>query len=517
MIIRKPYAFFIKNFRKIHILLIIASIIILFKQSKVSSFTKEFIDLKTYDPNNFPITKYIPVYLLLLIILVLAGSIAITIVLQRKNKPWKLYLVPCVTYGIALIIDFIVRTYFLGYNGSETTTEVSLYRDVLIFTNLTQYISIGIFLLRVSGLDLRKFNFQLDEEYLELDEEDQEEIEININIDKYSFVRTANKLIRNLKYFYQEHKKICIAVIVIISIFLIREAYTFIFISNKSYKQNDAYNVDGYTFVVKNAYYTDKSDNGEVISNADAFVIIELNVTNNFEESRILNLDHFHILNGISNYAQKDNTYAAEFEDLGETYNKKELLTGKSHNMIVIYKVAKDLNKNRFVLCYQESEGKAVLRKIKLKMTDLSSIKEHSLELEDGMKIKLNNLEDQISIDSIRITSKAKYIQRLCTMEECENVITENSAPAGKKMLKIDYGTDELESKELIDFSTKYGKIIYIDNNKKQHTINMEYALEDTVKGKTFYALIPADVDDTAEITLNYTIRNNSYNYKIKV
>ena len=38
---------------------------------------------------------------------------------------------------------------------------------------------------------------KLDEEYLELDEEDQEEVEININIDKYSFNRAFNKVVRN--------------------------------------------------------------------------------------------------------------------------------------------------------------------------------------------------------------------------------------------------------------------------------------------------------------------------------
>ena len=516
MIIRKPYAFFIKNFRKIHILLILISITILFKQTQVTNFTKEFIRLQTYDPNNFPITKYIPGYILLLTILVLIGSIVIAVVLQRKNKPWRLYLVPIITYSAVLIVDFVVRAYFLGYNGQETSTEVSLYRDVLIFSTITQYISIGIFLLRVSGLDLRKFNFQLDEEYLELDEEDQEEIEININIDKHSFARTFNKLIRNLGYIYQEHKKVCIALFTIVGLFILREAFIFIFVNNKVYRQNDTYQVNGYTFVVKKAYYTDKNGNGEKISNLNSFVIIELSVKNN-DETRIMDADRFHLLNGVSNYSQTASTYGEEFEDLGEAYDRREINTNKSIDTLLIYKVRNDLNKNRFVLSYQEKGITNNLRKIKLKIEDLSKIKKHTMNMGEAMKVKIGSLKEKISVDDVQIDDKASYTERLCNMESCENVTEEKTAPAGKKIMVIGYGTDEIESKELIDFSTRYGKIIYIDNKNKRQELKLEFALDTSAKGKIFYALVPANITDAKEITLNYTIRNNSYNYKIEL
>ncbi|MBQ6477656.1 MAG: hypothetical protein IJI43_04415 [Bacilli bacterium] len=516
MIIRRPYAFFIKNFRKIHVLLILMSIVILFKQTQVSNFTKEFIRLQTYDPNNFPITKYIPAYILLLTILVLIGSIIIAIVLQRKNKPWRLYLIPIVTYITVLIIDFVVRAYFIGYNGQETSTEVSLYRDVLIFSTITQYISIGIFILRVSGLDLRKFNFKLDEEYLELDEEDQEEIEININIDKHSFSRTFNRLIRNLGYIYQEHKKICIALFTIIGIIILRQAFVFIFINNKVYKQNDEYQVNGYTFIVKNAYYTDKNSIGEKISNTNSFVVIELSIKNNVD-SRILNADNFHLLNGIANYSQTSSTYGEEFEDLGKVYDRREINTNKTIDVLLIYRVSNDLKKNRFVLSYQERGLVNNLRKIKLNIEDLSKIKKHDLTTDKAMKVKLGTLKEKISIDDVLVEDKASYTERLCNMERCENSTVEKIAPQGKKIMIIDYGTEEIESKELIDFSTRYGKIIYIDSKNKEQELKLEFALDTSVKGKTFYALVPADIVDAKKITLNYTIRNNSYNYKIEL
>ena len=59
MIIRKPYAFLIKNFKKVHIFLFALAIYIYFKTTQTYSFTREFIRLTSYDRYNEPITKYI--------------------------------------------------------------------------------------------------------------------------------------------------------------------------------------------------------------------------------------------------------------------------------------------------------------------------------------------------------------------------------------------------------------------------------------------------------------------------
>ena len=58
MIFRKPYAFLIKNFRKIHIFLLFLCGFILYKTMQLSSFVKEFITYVSYDPYLEPITNY---------------------------------------------------------------------------------------------------------------------------------------------------------------------------------------------------------------------------------------------------------------------------------------------------------------------------------------------------------------------------------------------------------------------------------------------------------------------------
>ena len=69
MIIRKPYAFLIKHFKKIHVFLLILGIFVTYKLIKISGFVNEFMRLGTYDLFSDPITNHITWYLTLAIFL----------------------------------------------------------------------------------------------------------------------------------------------------------------------------------------------------------------------------------------------------------------------------------------------------------------------------------------------------------------------------------------------------------------------------------------------------------------
>ena len=58
MIFRKPYAFLIKNFRKIHIVLLLLASFIYYKTIQLNSFVSEFLEYLSYDPYLEPITQY---------------------------------------------------------------------------------------------------------------------------------------------------------------------------------------------------------------------------------------------------------------------------------------------------------------------------------------------------------------------------------------------------------------------------------------------------------------------------
>lgn len=512
MIIRKPYAFLIKNFKKIHIFLLILSLYVAYQLINVNGFVNEFMNLGTYDFFKDPITNHITWYLTLAIILLIIGSVAILFLLNHKKKPWKIYLIPVIEYFLLLFVLGMIKGFFNSYSSDVETTDLKMSHDLLTLFLFVQLPVIGIYVMRVFGLDIKKFNFNSDQEFLELSEEDREEIEIGVSIDRNSFKRKYKMIIRHLNYFYQEHKHICNSIFGILIIILVIMIYTNIFITHKSYKQGDYYNVNGYSFRVNEAYYTDKDYTGNIVEKKSNFVILDLSIKNN-SEPRKVNLDYFHIRNKVDDYITTNRTYAKEFQDLGSTYEKvRELKRDEELNCIVVYKVNKSLDKDKFVLYYQESSG--YLRKIKLNVKDISKISDPvNKSLEEDLEINLKKNGDTISIDSYEIGKRFEYATRSCNAEGCgyvENLLSANSS----NILKLEFGSEVWESKNMIDFLTQYGKLIYKDSNDVEGEIEIVDPIGKTYYGKTVFIKIPGDIG-YKEMSIDLIVRDKHYVYKL--
>ena len=513
MIIRKPYAFLIKNFKKIHIFLLILSIYVAYKLIGVSNFVNEFMRLGTYDLFADPITNHITWLTTLSIFLLIIGSTAILFLLNHKKKPWKLYLVPIIEYFALFLVLSMIKSFFNKYTSDVSTTDLRMSRDLLMIFIVLQLPVIGIYAMRVFGLDIKKFNFNVDQEFLELSEEDREEIEIGINVDKESFLRGYKRFKRNLNYFYQEHKGICkisILLFVLIGGFLV---YRSIFITNKSYKEGQYYNVNGYSFRVNKVYYTDKDYRGNIISKKSNFVIVDLSVKNN-DKPREVYLENFHIKNATEDYITTRKVYAKEFQDLGKTLDKaKELKRGEEINCIIIYKVDNKLDKNKFVLYYQENSG--YLRKIKLNVEDISKITSKKLSLEDELELNLKN-SDTISFDDYSFSENDAYTSRSCDSDGCQSVGNDLTITGDSRILKIIFTSEEWDAKNMIDFLTQYGKLIYKDSNDKVGTLDIVNPITKEYYGKHVFLKVPVELENAKEISIDLIVRNKQYVYKLK-
>ena len=177
MIIRKPYAFLIKNFKKIHILMLILSLFVAYKIFDVSSFVQEFMRLGTYDLYADPIGIHITFFLQLAIVLLVVGSGSLILLLRHKEKPWKAYLIPFIEYILLFFVLGMIKSFFSSYSDDVATTDLRMSRDLLMLFLFGQLPAIGIFVMRTFGLDIKKFNFNMDEEFLELSEADREEFD----------------------------------------------------------------------------------------------------------------------------------------------------------------------------------------------------------------------------------------------------------------------------------------------------------------------------------------------------
>lgn len=517
MIIRKPYAFLIKNFKRIHVVLLVLSLFLAYKIFDVNAFVNEFMKLGVYDLYADPITKHITFIMSLSIIVMVVGSLSLLLLLRYKGKPWKLYLVPFITYLSLFFVLGIIKSFFGTYTVDVDTANLRFSRDLLAIFAIGQFPVIGIFIMRTFALDINKFNFNSDEEFLQLSEADREEIEISFDIDVNSFKRLYRRLLRNLSYFYKEHKKISRLVIGIISIILLFNMYTFVFVTHRSYKENDFYHYHGLDIRVSNSYITNKDYGGNEISKDNNFIIVEFIVENNTDESIKLDMSSFHLKAGNKDYITTESTYGKEFYDLGKTYSKvRKFNPEEKTKFIVIYKADKKIRKGRFVLYHQEKDDNNILRKISLNIKDISKMGDMvNNKLGDDVDVSMAGVDDKISIESYSYQPSINYSARKCYAGECRAEEEYMEASDGEKILVLDLSSSVWEAKNFIDFFKMCGKIDYKDSSGLSRQLDIDFAVKNNYLGKVVYLRVPDEVSSSKDVKIVFTLRNRRFSYKL--
>ena len=123
--------------------------------------------------------------------------------------------------------------------------------------------------------------------------------------------------------------------------------------------------------------------------------------------------------------------------------------------------------------------------------------------------------KETIVFEEYQILNKFDYTYRICNTSSCSNLYGTYTAPKNYKVLKIAFASDTYEGKDMIDFSSKYGKINYIDNNKSK-SVEIKSPIQKTYYGKYLYIKVPAALETSQSIELEYTVRNKNYVYKLR-
>ena len=519
MIVRKPYAFLIKNFKKIHIFLFILCAYIYYQNIRINSFVNEFLEFLTYDEISESINHYINIWLYLAIIFVIVASASALVLLKHKKKPWKAYIIPIVEYTAMFATLVLTSNFFADYSGSLDTTEIRAIRDLLFILTFPQYFFFIVLSIRVFGIDLNKFDFKSDQEYLDLNENDREELEINIKFEKGVIKRKWNCFKRNSVYFFKEHKRLVMGVLTIALVFIAYKSYVYIFVTNKSYREGQNINTSGYTIQINNSYYTNKDYKGNVISPQSSFVVLNITIKNNVQK-REINFNRFHLMNGKSNYSPSLQTYANQFKDFGKSYVTKTIEPNEEFNLIMVYKVAPEEAKDKFVLYYQEftSNNTNHLRKIKIKLNDVSEIKENDpISLGDVGEVIVDGKENEISFDDYEISKTITYVQKNCNSRNCYSKEEKYTAKDGYSILKMSFSANEYDGSSMINLLTENARLVYSDENNELKYLTITNGL-DTLNyyGKYIYIKVPETLENSETLKLEFTYRNNKYTFNIK-
>lgn len=523
MVFRKPYAFLIKNFKKIHIVIFLLWFFIYLKVNDMLTFIKEYIQFGTYNASLESFSSKTGFLFYLATLLIIISSSLLLILLRKKDKPWKIYLVYIGEYLFLLSGVLLVSRYFSTYSLETTVSGVLIYRDMLNISKYLQFVILALLIIRIFGLDIKKFNFTSDEEFLELSSEDREEFELSLDldIDINSFKRVINRSKRNINYFYKEHK--FITNIVICAVVLITAGYSYYYfgILHKSYKQGVTFTSGIYNITIKESYITDKDYRGNKIEEGSKFIVLVMNLKNNYTKEIEPNLNRFHIMNSNSDkvYTTYYNSY---FTDLGTAGDSKtRIKSGGDREFYLVYKVKEKLDNKRFVLYYQELGGPAgnYLRKIKLNMIDLSEIKDiKTYQKGDEIAFEYpSGGKESLTINNIEIGKSFNYNRYYCAREsDCRTYTNTLTATNTNSIIKIDFSSSDFEGQDFIDFSHDYGRIKYIDNSGRTKYVDVVDAIGMEYQGKEIYIKIPDEAASNKTLEIIYTLRNKRYTLKIK-
>lgn len=507
MIIRKPYAFLIKYFRQIHILLLVFAGYIYYKVNNLQTFINAYIDTEIYNPQLDAISNYISPLLYLAVFLLLVGTVIILILLRQKKKPRLTYILILVEYIALLLLFFFASSYFNGLNGASiNSVQIRLIRGLLTVFSLFQFVVFILLVIRILGIDLQRFGFQNDEEFLQASEEDREEIEVGLNIDKDVYINKLKKQLRHFKYYYFENRFILNIIFVLCFIVLVFLIVRFA-LSFKTYEQGKSFQANGYDITINDVYTSKYNSSGEVIEKNQSFVILDLTVVNQ-AANRVMNTDDFLLMNNDTTVTPTTK-YNEYFTDLGTPYGKTILKYQEKYDYILIYRVPEKFVEGKYTLYYTNNSQNI---KIKITPKDYSALEEQK-EYKVNEEIQLN--DTKFTILEYAFIDTIDYLYDRCNMNGCSVQNGSTYAKANQRFLSLEVESDSYTGYEFYQFLKDHAKVIYVVNNTEKE-VAIETPIAEVYKGSTTYLTVPSEMVNAQSVFLNIQLRNTNYRYRLK-
>lgn len=355
MVFRKPYAFLIKHFRLIH--LIITGILgyLVVRSNDIYSYINSCINDAV---NRYNALQYVDYNIYIYIVIGLILFLVIYWLFKYKDKPRNLYVVSIGGYVLVGLFLSILFNYFGELPNNVIDQKViRAYRDIMLIILFFQYIIVIVMGIRGLGFDIKKFNFTKDIKELDLKHEDGEEVEVDVNINTNDIMRGVRKKKREFGYFFQEYKIFILGILFIILVIGVYTGYNYFSKRLKVYNENDVIGYNNF-ITIKDSYYNIDEDKNYVIVKFDAF-------KNGIEEK--LNVNNLILKIDNDEYIPNKNI-CYNYDYLGNCY-KKQYITSNVSSYIIVYEVS-SLNLERTYLIYKESYENSFKVKLNLENYD---------------------------------------------------------------------------------------------------------------------------------------------------
>lgn len=532
MILRKPYAFLIKHFKLMHIILSICIIYLIYRTELMINFLNDYINSPASVIGQNIIGTLYNIGVLLLPVLIIIFSVVLLIVMTVKEKPKTFYLFTIILHVAVLIIYIYGYTVFA--NMEKTIIEmktIKALRDLLMYCIIFQGAFSVMALIRGVGFDIKKFNFGNDLQALEISEEDNEEFEVDLDFDLNDKTRKGKRKIRYLKYMYKEHKfAIHIFLGFLVGIGLLYTYFNYN-IYTKTNSEGVTFNMNGFTSGVAKSYLLNTDYQGKIIGNGDKYlVVVDLTVKNNGKvdaafASGTIELD---IAGEIFHHTTK---YESQLSDLGIVY-KDNLIGNEFTRYLLVYEIPLNLINSRMKVAFKNTSSNQTAH-VKLNPKKLINKKTVSknYSLGDTIEFKESTLGNTaLKINSYELRNKFTLKYKYCSPKKSCIDSVEYLSPNmfnsnyNKTLLKLDAELNFDESfisNNISDLPTllkTFAKIEYeINGETKTQNVYLGQVKSSKLKQKNVYYIeVFQEIKIADRIAIIFQIREHTYKYYLK-
>lgn len=522
MILRKPYAFFIKVFKPLHLMMSMLICYLIFITNKILVFFNSYI----YSNDNVVGTTIkeelvkreifiIPIVLIILSLIFLG-------IMFKKNKPIVFYIVNTLLLLVVLIINMYVTNFLVLMEKSILSIKlIKLSHDLILINMVIEVVLFILLLIRGFGLNFKKFNFESDISKLSVNEADKEEFELNINVDLETTKRNRKRVLRYMKYIYKENKPMVFISFAVLMVFICG-IFGFLYINKTNTKvEGNIYNIKNFNILVNKTSFINQSFSGEKITD-NYLVVTEISLQSNHKNLSLF-LKDFSLQIGdvIFKPVRK---YSSKLTDIGLMYDESHL-TSEFKKYILAFEIPIKYSESDLFLVYG-NEG--VESKIKLNpQTPLNENKIINKKILEQMDFKETLGDVSFTINSFEIKNKFLIKYNYCFSKEDCIVSKEYITPSinenfDKVILKVnvDYvnNINELKLKNFFEFFNTFGFIQYKVNDTWYIQKNgFEQLKSKKVDNKNnIYIGVKSDVLDAESLKLMFSVRNLNYEYILK-
>lgn len=526
MILKKPYAFIIKHFRLIHLMMLACLGYLLMIARDINNLFASLQSSSTfiYAGADAYINK--SVYYILFIFLFLAG--VVFWLLKEKKKPTKLYLF-LIIYGVIEIFLFYYEFNLLSVLQENVveSDQLILGRDISTICLIPNYFLMCICFIRGIGFNLKQFNFSKDVEELEIADVDSAEFEVLIGQNNYKYLRFIRRTMREIKYYILENKFGIAVFISILVLFFFGYGVYYYNTYLKKVNKEETNIVDGIAYTVRDSYITERDFNGVQLSDIYKYVIVNLTLFNNTEITKTLNLDNITLSNGELTY-YPTLTRNQKFYDFGIPYNEGDpLIPSVSKDVTLTYEIPKSTTTRNFTLQVQygiDISGNKILNKAKKFAVSATNVDQTSNVFKTNINETINTNVANVNPFNLTVTGYSILDSFDNRYVVCRDISTCNPLSSvirplrlnSETMLVIDYRGTMYDDANFTKTFNTYNKLFENYCTIKYTVYNKDYSIKanvvsnSDVEGKIFITMDRKLVNANA-ISLLFEFRDNKF------